>query len=270
MGSASRGNSAMSSSLLGPALIAIIAPAAAGQDKPSQPRRVVFVIGEAEYDTATSLREFARLDLAERNVRATFILADTKQPNQFPGIEALKSADLLVLSVRRRTPPAAQLKYIRDYLNRGGPLVAIRTSSHAFALRKGRPPNGHADWPEFDWQVLGCNYQGHHGNKEPSDPATHVWREPKAKDHPIAENWPRGRTRVRSWLYKSRPLAKTATVLLWGKVEGREPAEPVAWTNTHCGGRVFYTSLGHVDDFKLPAFRQMLKKAIVWAMSADS
>ena len=35
-----------------------------------------------------------------------------------------------------------------------------------------------------------------------------------------------------------------------------EHDEPVTWTRTHAGGRVFYTSLGHQEDFEgaqLPA-----------------
>ena len=37
-----------------------------------------------------------------------------------------------------------------------------------------------------------------------------------------------------------------------GKVEGKDP-EPVAWTFGYKGGRVFSTSLGHWDDWKIDA-----------------
>ena len=68
-----------------------------------------------------------------------------------------------------------------------------------------------------------------------------------------------------SSLYKVRPLAKTTTALLLGSIEGK-PAEPVAWVNrSKFGGRVFYTSLGHRDDFKQPAFNQLLRNGIAWA-----
>jgi hypothetical protein len=105
-----------------------------------QAPHVVFVIGESEYDTATTLPDFAAAELETRGVRSTFVLADE---NDFSGIEALESADIVVLSVRRRTPPQDQLAVIRSYLKRGKPLVALRTSSHAFALRSGAPPEGH-------------------------------------------------------------------------------------------------------------------------------
>jgi type 1 glutamine amidotransferase len=41
----------------------------------------------------------------------------------------------------------------------------------------------------------------------------------------------------------------------------------VAWINqTSSGGKVFYTSLGHVEDFKKPAFNQLLKNGIYWCI----
>ena len=68
-----------------------------------------------------------------------------------------------------------------------------------------------------------------------------------------------------SHLYKSRDLAKSVTPLLLGQVEGRPEREPVAWTNTYKGGRVFYTSLGNPDDFRLRAFRRLLLNGVFWA-----
>ena len=48
--------------------------------------------------------------------------------------------------------------------------------------------------------------------------------------------------------------------LLIGSIPGK-PAEPVAWVHkTKAGGRVFYTSLGHAEDFKQPAFNELLKR----------
>jgi type 1 glutamine amidotransferase len=32
------------------------------------------------------------------------------------------------------------------------------------------------------------------------------------------------------------------------------------------GGRVFYTSLGHVEDFALPALRRLLVNGIFWTL----
>ncbi|MCP5519905.1 MAG: ThuA domain-containing protein, partial [Verrucomicrobiales bacterium] len=47
-----------------------------------------------------------------------------------------------------------------------------------------------------------------------------------------------------------------------------EPAEPVAWTRLYGPkqARVFYTSLGHPDDFKEAGFRRLLLNGVLWAM----
>ena len=54
-------------------------------------------------------------------------------------------------------------------------------------------------------------------------------------------------------LYKNTGLAADAEVLLTGSIPGH--TEPIAWTRVHNGGRVFYTSLGHPEDFKNANFR---------------
>ena len=62
-----------------------------------------------------------------------------------------------------------------------------------------------------------------------------------------------------------QPLRATADVLVMGRAGDVIPHEPVAWTNiTSGGGRAFYTSLGHVDDFKLDQFTKMLTNAVYW------
>ena len=66
-------------------------------------------------------------------------------------------------------------------------------------------------------------------------------------------------------LYRASPLAAGTTLLLVGTIPDQDP-EPVAWTNRYKNSRVFYTSLGHPDDFANPQFRKMLVNAVFWAM----
>ena len=49
-----------------------------------------------------------------------------------PGLEALETADLMVLFTRFRELPDEQMKYIVDYTNSGKPIVGLRTATHAF------------------------------------------------------------------------------------------------------------------------------------------
>jgi type 1 glutamine amidotransferase len=227
---------------------------------PPKPR-VAFLIGEDEYKTEITLPEFAKKELESRGVRCTFIHADAKEKNSFPGIEKLKDADLVVLSVRRRVPPPEQLAVIREYLESGKPLVGIRTASHAFAVRD--KPDG---WPAFDTEVLGGDYQMHYDNAPDKGPATVLSVVEGAAKHPILTGVP-AEFSSKAHLYKNKTLDKTATPLLRGRIgpNGQE-REFVAWTHVYKGGRIFYTSLGYIDDFKEEPFRRLLTNGIFWAL----
>ncbi|NOR66364.1 MAG: nicotinamidase, partial [Woeseiaceae bacterium] len=62
-----------------------------------------------------------------------------------------------------------------------------------------------------------------------------------------------------------RPLGKSTRQLLIGTIPDKG-SEPVAWTNKYGKSRVFYTSLGHPDDFKNEHFRTLLINAVFWAI----
>lgn len=228
----------------------------AGDPRP----RLVIISSEDEYQTERTLPEFARKHLG-RDFAVECVFGGAKDHNTLPGIEALNDADVALLSLRRRVLPPEQMAVIRRYVESGRPLVALRTSSHAFALRNAKAPDGYADWPEFDHAVLGGNYHNHHGN----GPTVALTVAPDAADHPILRDVDLSQLVGRGSLYKTRPLADTATPLLIGTIPGQEP-EPVAWTNQPASGnRVVYTSLGHVGDFAQPAFTQLLHNALRWA-----
>jgi putative membrane-bound dehydrogenase-like protein len=224
-------------------------------DRPS----AVFLIGEDEYKTELTLPAFATRELEPQGIRCTFLIADPKSPHDFPGVEALDDASLLVVSVRRRAPTAEQMAIIRKYIDAGKPLVGIRTACHAFDTR-GKAPAGHVEWTSFDPDVLGGHYTNHHAN----DRHPVISHGPSEKPHPIVQDVETPFTSEGS-LYKVSPLASSARVLLWGTIPG-QPPEPVAWVNMNGSSRVFYTSLGHPSDFGNPSFRRLLHNAIFWAL----
>lgn len=236
-------------------LAAGVAAAAAAEPR----KTIVMLISEPEYDTAKTLPVFAAAELA-KDFRVVIVSGPTPAgDNTFDRPEAIKEADVLLISVRRRTPPPAQLDAIRAHVQAGKPIVGIRTTSHAFALGRGQSlAAGQADWPGWDAEVIGGNYSNHHGR----GPITTVTA--LQADHPIL----RGVTlpfRSESSLYKNTPLKSGTTALLAGSIPG-QPPEPVAWTFTRSdGGRTFYTSLGGPADFKDPSFVRLLRNGIVWA-----
>jgi nicotinamidase-related amidase/type 1 glutamine amidotransferase len=223
---------------------------------------VAFLIAEDEYRTERTLPEFAARELA-RDFRISLVFGD--EEDGLPGLGVLDEADLAVVSVRRRILPAAQMAAIRRFVARGKPLIGIRTASHAFAPRGNGPiPDGSGSWPEFDAEVLGGHYHGHHGE----GPTARI-EGSGALGHPILAGVDVARLVGHGSLYRVRPLAGSATSLLMGAIPGQDP-EPVAWTNLGpSGGRVFTTSLGHPDDFQEPEFRRLLRNAADWAVGRE-
>lgn len=226
--------------------------------------RVVFLSAESEYGAVETLPEFAH-ELQIKYGLSCEILQGSPEKrsedrHELAGLEALVNADLAVVFMRRRALHPDQMKYFRDYVAAGKPLIALRTASHAFDTR-GRAPEGYAEWPTFDPEILGGNYHGHHG----AGPRCTVTIAADAEDHPILAGVKLPFISDGS-LYEVRPLAESTTQLLIGTIPDKEP-EPVAWTNRVGRSRVFSTSLGHPDDFTNVSFRQMLVNAVFWAMN---
>jgi len=229
------------------------------------PPHIVFMIGESEYDTASTLPLFAKRQLEYRGIHCTFVHVDKNDPNDFAGLRALQEADLLFLSVRRRTPPKAQLNLIRTHLAKGKPIVGIRTASHAFDQKA--PSEHHARWAKFDDEILGVDYRNHYGNRPPKDPATVVQSTALGAEHQILIGIQHNAFKAESHLYKNKPVASTVSVLMTGSLAGQDDIrEPVAWTNEANGARIFYTSLGSKGDFALPEFQRLLLNGILWAL----
>jgi nicotinamidase-related amidase/type 1 glutamine amidotransferase len=221
---------------------------------------LVIVTAEDEYQTEKTLPEFALKQLG-KDFRVSFVFADAKERHHLPGLEVLDKADVALISVRRRPLLSEELEIVRKFVATSKPLVGIRTASHAFLQFAGKKlPPGVAEWTAFDKEVLGGTYTGHHGGAYKAT----VVIAPGAANDPILINV-KGPFATTGTLYKSRPLAEGAKPLLMGQAEGIEP-EPIAWTwQRKEGGRSFYTSLGHPDDFQQESFIALLRNGIQWA-----
>lgn len=222
--------------------------------------RLAIIMAEDEYETARTLPEFASRRLG-REFSVRYIFGSDVERNDIPGIEALAEADVALVSVRRRVLRSESLAIVRQFIAAGKPVVGIRTASHAFSLRDPQVPAGHEAWPEFDRGVWGGNYQGHY--EEENSPKIDFTAPTAAS--PILAGVPAQSFVSKGALYRTSPLAPGAAVLLTGAIQG-QAAEPVAWTfRRDDGGKSFYTSLGHKDDFDNPAFDRLLLNALRWA-----
>lgn len=224
---------------------------------------VVTVINESEYKPTDTIPLFAERLVDEHGMRMTNIVA---QPGRgFVGLEsALASADLLILYSRREALTPAQRDAIQSYVASGKPVIALRTASHAFGAR-GELPQGLIAWNEVDREILGGDYQGHFESGSAVRAA--------GAEHEILagidlDNW-----KSVGSLYKNPSIDSSCTVLLKGERLGdQKDPQPIAWVRTAGPkqAKVFYTSLGHPDDFKVPQFQKLLLNAVAWAMNSPA
>lgn len=229
---------------------------------------VVFVTGDDEYRSEVSMPMIAKILEARHGMRTSIAYAKPtpQTKDNIVGLEALKDADLAVFFVRFRALPDDQLKMITDYVDSGKPLVGLRTATHSFLYPAGNPHVSLND--SFGREVWGQKWLFHNGHNSSTDVEVIA----EQKDHPTL----RGvdpKFHCRSWLYHVLPLEGDCTPLLTGKAVKSERKEhdpnPVAWTKTHRGGRVFFTTLGHPQDFELPAMRRLLINGILWSLGQE-
>ena len=99
----------------------------------------------------------------------------------------------------------------------------------------------------------------------PYKPGTDVSVMAEAASHPIVKDLQTQQWHSIGNVYLVAPLLdKGATVLLEGKVNDK--TEPIAWTRAAGNSKVFYISLGHPTDFKVPQFITLLTNGIKWAL----
>ncbi len=268
----------MTRKLLLPLLAAMLfATSGLPQTKWRKPPHAVFVSGDHEYGSEETFPLLAKALEQRYGIRATVLKSapDENAEENIPGLEALKDADLAVFFLRWRRLPPDQLAHIEKYLNSGKPLVAFRTTTHAFNYPKGHPAE---IWNSFAPAYLGAppGWGGahfHYGHTSSTDVS--VMGE-NAK-HPILTGV-EPQFHVPSWLYQVLPNypPKDATVLLMGKAVNPERADtrpavdnPVAWTwRNKSRARVFVTTLGHPADFQVEAFQRLVINGIHWALNA--
>src|SRR2546425_3502042 len=107
-----------------------------GKEGPGQGKHIVFITGDEEYRSEEGMPMLGKILAVRHGFKCTVLFpinpADgTIDPNNqtnIVGMEALKTADMLVMQLRFREMPDDQMKYFVDYLNSGKPILAIRTS----------------------------------------------------------------------------------------------------------------------------------------------
>lgn len=272
-----------------------------GKSGPGKGKSIVFLSGDEEYRSEEGLPQLAKI-LAYRfgfkctvlfSVNAKGEINPTTQDNE-PGMAALDTADLCVMLLRFRHWPDVQMKHFVDYYLAGKPIIALRTSTHAFDY-KDAPQSAYAKfgWQSHEWaggfgkQVLGETWVSHWGDHGIEGTRGVI----AARDHAIL----RGVKDlfVTTDVYEAKP-PQDAEILVSGQVMSglhpsdhpsarrkatssgveqavNDPMMPVAWVRNpvnESGKRnlVLTTTMGAATDLLNEGLRRMIINGSLWAV----
>jgi type 1 glutamine amidotransferase len=270
-----------------------------GFDGPGKGKHIVLVSGDEEYRSEETLPQLGKILAKHHGFKCTVLFAidpkdGTINPtvrDNIPGLEQLKTADLMVIFTRFRDLPDDQMKHIVDYVESGRPIVGLRTATHAFDLKASRTFAKYT-WTSKEWdggfgrQVLGETWVSHHGDH--GKQSTRGVIAPEMKHHPIVRGIADGDIWGTTDVYGVRlPLPGDSKPLVFGQVlegmtptdkpvEGKknDPMMPIAWIKGYSGtsgktARVFTTTMGASQDLQSAGLRRLLVNACYWAIGME-
>lgn len=265
-----------------------------GGDGIGKGKHIVFVSGDEEYRSEEALPQLAKILDKNHGFRCTVLFAIDKDgatinpqvTDNIPGLEALKTADLMVIFTRFRNLPNEQMKHVVDYVNAGKPIVGLRTATHAFNLKNSQYQDYHWQTKDggFGRKILGETWVAHHGHH--GKEGTRGRFAPGQAKHPILKGIKDGEIFGTTDVYTVKlPLPGDSKPLVMGEVTEtlkddskavagakNNPMMPVAWTKTYGDkhARVFTTTMGASEDLQWEATRRMVVNGCLWALGMEA
>lgn len=267
-----------------------------GGEGPGQGKHIVLVSGDEEYRSEEAFPQLGKILAQRHGFKCTVLFAidaetgiiNPDNTQNIPGLENLRTADLMLIATRFRDLPDEQMQYIAEYIDAGKPVIGMRAGVVAFRLTSRtyeRFSSSSRTQPGgFGLNILGQTWMSHHGRHGSESTRGLILDE--VRDDPIVRGcediW--GPTDV----YTVRDtLVDDSKVLAWGQVlagmepdsepvEGpkNDPMMPLAWTRTYEGadgqtGRVFTTTMGAADDLACEDLRRMIVNASYWCVELE-
>jgi len=268
-----------------------------GNEGPGKGKHIVLISGDEEYRSEEALPMLARILAVRHGFKTTVLFAidpktgeiDPGKTDHIPGLEALKTADLMVIATRFRNLPDEQMQHIADYLATGKPVIGLRTATHAFNVPKDRKFHrwsfnyGGKDFEKgFGQQILGqtwVNHHGHHGKQ-----GTRGTAAPGAAEHPILRGIGPKEMFGDSDVYTvTLPLPEGCQPLVLGQVltgmkpddaplpgPKNDPMMPIVWLRDYIyegrKGKALCSTLGAATDLTAAGSRRMLVNAVYFLL----
>ena len=266
-----------------------------GKSGPGKGKRVVLLAGDEEYRSEEAMPMLGKI-LSQRHGFDCDVLfsadADgTIQPGKGESLthpESLDKADAIVMSIRFRRWNDDILAKFEAAVNRGVPIVALRTSTHLFNSIPKESKYAKWNWNSKDWpggfgrNVLGETWVAHHG-AHMKEGARGIIEESQ-KANPLLRGV--GEIFGDSDVYTANPVAD-AKILVRGQVtesldpkspavsgKKNEPMQPVVWTrlNKNENGKtnnILTTTMGAATDLKSEGLRRLVVNGVFWGLGME-
>ena len=261
------------------------------KEGPGKDKHVVLIAGDEEYRSEESCPMLAKILNTHHGFKTTVLFSidpeegyvDPNNQNHIPGMEAVNSADVVIIGTRFRNLPDEQLKPLADYLNAGKPIIGFRTATHAF---KTPSTVGGIVWNRFGQDILGEGWVAHYGHHKVEGCRGII--NDKYKDHPILNSV--DDIFADSDVYTVKRVNEdNAKILVRGQVtetlqpdsaavtdnpKKNEP-QPAAWLKSYKTpegtkkGTAFCTTMGSSSDFRNEDLRRMMVNAVFYLVGMD-
>ena len=259
-------------------------------------KHIVFIASDHEYRGEETCPAIARILAKRYGFKCTVLFGLDNDghikpgSSNIPGMEALDKADMMFLFLRFVAPNDASMKHFIGYLDRGGPVLGLRTTTHGFNGLKGKNSkyNFNSRNKSYDYgfgrQVLGETWRpregaGHYGRNHKY--STRMFTVPEKKDHPVMRGV--NDMHAMAGAYSAEPLPNsvilaTNQVLKTMKPDAEplenEPPKPAIWVRTYKStsgkeGRVFTTTQGASEDIISEGVRRCIINGVFWCMGLE-
>lgn len=270
---------------------------------PGRGTHVVLLSGDEEYRSEEGLPMLGKILSQRHGFKCTVLFSvgadGTIDPNNGGSLsspEALDSADAIVMLLRFRHWDDATTKRFDAAVRRGVPIIALRTSTHAF---NGYPKDSvWEDWnsnKDGGWgrKILGETWVSHWGRHKVE--ASLGIAEPSAKDNVLLRGV--GQVFADSDVYEAHP-PPDAQILYRGQVlkgmtpdsgaadyakkratdkqeQGvNSPMMPVVWTREFKNdagtvNRILCTTMGAATDLQSEGLRRLLVNGVFWGLGFE-
>lgn len=264
-----------------------------GDAGPGVGKHIVFLASDHEYRAEETCPALARILAKRLGFKCTVVFGVGKDgfieagSSQVSGMEALDEADLFVISARFLNLADDEMAHIDAYINRGGPIVGLRTSSHAFKIPAG------ATYAKYDFkskvegyengfghQILGNTWVGHYGKNHVQ--GTRITTVPEQREHVILTGV--GETafcHAGGYVGRAAPdftvLATSQPLVSMEPTADPDPAKPPmpsTWTRQYAAKdgtmhRVFHSTQGASQDILDGNYRRLILNGILWAAGME-